>query len=252
MSEMIVFEYQGSEVVFDASARMWNLNAMHRAAGGAPHKAPAQWLRNQQVQELIAVLAEEERNCANSHSFVERREGRNGGTWAHWQIAAAYAHYLNPRFYLQWNEWALERQQQIRNETAPARTNKAAERDIDRQLSEIRAGMKAMWKRLDALESEQQKRKTNLLADTRMLSTFEAINAALDTYFVIGPMIDRRMTSNEIFDVIADVGVSLPGSTHGIYIALGRALSNKGVIRKTGTHSRFYTGIRPRVEQEVI
>ncbi len=41
------------------------------------------------------------------------REGRNGGTWAHWQIAAAYAHYLRPDFYLQWNEWAMERAQQI-------------------------------------------------------------------------------------------------------------------------------------------
>jgi hypothetical protein len=41
--------------------------------------------------------------------LVETREGRTGGTWAHWQLAAAYAHYLDPRFYLQWNEWAIER-----------------------------------------------------------------------------------------------------------------------------------------------
>lgn len=38
---------------------------------------------------------------------IETRTGNSGGTWAHWQIAAAYAHYLDPAFYLTWNEWAV-------------------------------------------------------------------------------------------------------------------------------------------------
>ncbi len=43
-----------------------------------------------------------------SAQLIHARRGRyDSGTWAHWQIAAAYAHYLNPAFYLQWNEWAL-------------------------------------------------------------------------------------------------------------------------------------------------
>lgn len=45
--------------------------------------------------------------------LVETREGRNGGTWAHWQIAANYAQYLDPVFNIQWNEWAMERVQQL-------------------------------------------------------------------------------------------------------------------------------------------
>lgn len=112
MTELVVFAYEGRDVAFDPSAKMWNLTAMHRAAGGAPHKAPAQWLRNQSAQELIAAL-EEDPNYANSHNWVQTRVGNNGGTWAHWQLAAAYAHYLSPRFYLQWNQWALERYQQV-------------------------------------------------------------------------------------------------------------------------------------------
>ncbi|MEI7772480.1 MAG: type IV toxin-antitoxin system AbiEi family antitoxin domain-containing protein, partial [Chloroflexales bacterium] len=55
------------------------------------------------------VRAEGWEAIGHSGRFVTAREGRSGGTWAHWQIAAAYAHYLDPHFYLQWNEWAMDR-----------------------------------------------------------------------------------------------------------------------------------------------
>lgn len=150
MDDLVVFEFEGREVAFDPAARMWNLTAMHRAVGASKHKAPAEWLRQQQTQEFMTALAEREttgnpdevegsETMLNSHSltgaddvktmgidrslvgaegweaighlgrFVTAREGRSGGTWAHWQIAAAYAHYLDPHFYLQWNEWAMDR-----------------------------------------------------------------------------------------------------------------------------------------------
>ncbi len=109
---MITFEYAGSQVVFDPAAKMWNLTEMHQASGSPRQKGPSFWLNGQQAKDLIAALEVRE-TTGNSCSLVETREGRNGGTWAHWQIAAAYAHYLRPDFYLQWNEWALERAQQI-------------------------------------------------------------------------------------------------------------------------------------------
>lgn len=109
MTELVVFDYQGAGVAFDPSAKMWSLTAMHQAAGGVSHKRPSEWLRQGQTQELIAALAEEEKLAGIPASLVETREGRSGGTWAHWQIAAAYAHYLRPDFYLQWNRWAMER-----------------------------------------------------------------------------------------------------------------------------------------------
>lgn len=108
---LVVLSYHGQDVAFDPATQMWNLNAMHRAAGGDAGKAPAHWLRGQQPQELIAALGRR-LNYTNLYSLVETREGRNGGTWAHWQIAAAYAHWLNPDFYLEWNEWALAYSQQ--------------------------------------------------------------------------------------------------------------------------------------------
>ena len=107
-TNLVLFTYQHNDVAFDPAAKMWSLTAMHQAAGGEPHKAPAQWLRNQQTQALIAALAADV-NYANLHNSVEIRRGATGGTWAHWQIAAAYAHYLRADFYLQWNRWAMER-----------------------------------------------------------------------------------------------------------------------------------------------
>ena len=113
--ELTIFQYGTSEVTFDRTAQMWSLTAMHQAASAPKHKGPSYWLVSEQARELIAALADRETTGISGSldgaeaRFIETREGRNGGTWAHWQIAAAYAHYLNPRFYLQWNEWAMER-----------------------------------------------------------------------------------------------------------------------------------------------
>lgn len=118
MNEITVFNYQGAAVAFDPAARMWNLNAMHQAAGGEERKAPAKWLRNQQTQELISALAEEE-TTPNLSSFIEAREGRSGGTWACPELALAYAHWLDARFYLACNRWMLGQQARARR-PAPA------------------------------------------------------------------------------------------------------------------------------------
>lgn len=107
MTDLVVFDYQGAAVAFDPSAKMWNLNAMHQAAGGLSHKRPHEWMKRDQTREFIEALAR--KLPAQGGSLVVTREGRSGGTWAHWQLAAAYAHYLNPEFYIQWNEWAMER-----------------------------------------------------------------------------------------------------------------------------------------------
>lgn len=136
MSDLIIFEYGGEQVAFDPAAEMWNLNAMHQAAGDDPNKAPRFWLRQAQTQELLAALADE-LTVSQDHSFVTTREGRNGGTWAHWQIAAAYAHYLNPKFYLQWNRWAMERYQQLATATP----------------DDTRARLVSLEARVEALES---------------------------------------------------------------------------------------------------
>jgi hypothetical protein len=108
-TELVIFEYQGEEVLFDPTAQMWSLNAMHRAAGGERSKEPSRWLNQAQTQELLAALTEEETTRLNGSIsvLVETREGRNGGTWAVPVLSLAYAHYLKPQFYIACNRWML-------------------------------------------------------------------------------------------------------------------------------------------------
>src|SRR6218665_2949264 len=32
--------------------------------------------------------------------FIEKKKGKGGGTWAHWQVGMAYAKYLDPNFHM--------------------------------------------------------------------------------------------------------------------------------------------------------
>jgi len=187
-TDLVLFEYDGSEVIFDSSAEHWNLNAMHRAVGGAPNKAPAQWLRNQHVQDLIAALAERE-NCANSHSLLAARSGRTGGTWAHWQIAAAYAHYLSPRFYLQWNEWAMA----YRRGGAPANHQEARLVALEQQTSEL-------LRRLAALEAPPALPALPVPIPSEVETTAVLADRLADSYWQAGKPLTIRALA-EAFDL---------------------------------------------------
>lgn len=154
MTELVVLRYDDQEVTFDPTVKMWNLTAMYKACGSQINKEPWRWAELDQTKELIAALEERLNPSSNldvdevwdssnlpSDEVWRTRRGNMGGTWAHWQIAAAYAHYLNPDFYLQWNEWALERYQQL---SGPASTvDVAALADIRERLAALEGAQAA-------------------------------------------------------------------------------------------------------------
>ncbi len=76
------------------------LTDMWRAAEASESKRPAEWLRHEATQEFSAYLE----TMGAAHSLTRTAEGRNGGTWAHWQLAMAYAKYLSPEFHAWCNE----------------------------------------------------------------------------------------------------------------------------------------------------
>lgn len=100
----MVWTYNGCEVFFDPQTEMGNLTTMWKACGSPGAKRPNDWIAGAQAQEIISALKTliTENSC-----ILETRPGRyGGGTWTHWQIATVYAHYLDPHFYLWWNEQA--------------------------------------------------------------------------------------------------------------------------------------------------
>lgn len=85
---------------------MLSLTDMWRAQGADPAQQPANWLASQEARRFLSVFAEIH-NPGNSG--VIAKKGKNGGTYAHWQIGLAYAKYLSPEFHMWCNTVVRER-----------------------------------------------------------------------------------------------------------------------------------------------
>ncbi|MCO7227596.1 KilA-N domain-containing protein [Pleionea sp. CnH1-48] len=94
----------GVEITTDKEGR-YNLNALHRASGGAKHKAPNYWLTNKNTQEVVQELTV----TGNPVSpIATSRGGLVQGTFAHELLAVSYAGWIRPRFQLQVNQTFLD------------------------------------------------------------------------------------------------------------------------------------------------
>jgi hypothetical protein len=77
---------------------MLSLTDMWRAAGSDDARRPANWTRKDGadfIEHMKAVL-----NVPHGHIISAQRGRGVGETWAHWQIALAYAKYLSPEFHM--------------------------------------------------------------------------------------------------------------------------------------------------------
>lgn len=80
---------------------MLSLTDMWKAAGEAEGKRPANWARKEGKAFIEAVSLSH--NVPVGH-IIKAGRGRNGATYAHWQIGLAYAKYLSPEFHMWCNE----------------------------------------------------------------------------------------------------------------------------------------------------
>ncbi|QTA86216.1 KilA-N domain-containing protein [Desulfonema magnum] len=92
--------FDGVDIREDHDNEMISLTDLWKAAGGDKNRAPAQWLKLPGTKAFIKAL--EKQIVKISHSLLKSR-GRLG-TFAHWQIALAYAKYLSPELHLHVNE----------------------------------------------------------------------------------------------------------------------------------------------------
>ena len=92
----------GIEITTDQAGR-FNLNALHRASGGAKKDSPGYWISLDNTRALMEELAKQTTGIP-----VESIEGRNGGTFAHELLAISYAGWISPRFQLQVNQVFLD------------------------------------------------------------------------------------------------------------------------------------------------
>lgn len=81
---------------------MVSLTDLWKAQGAEKRNRPVDWLRTDGVKQLVETL-EEKTKGEDSH-LIEIRKGKGGGTYAHWQLALAYAKHLSPELHLAVND----------------------------------------------------------------------------------------------------------------------------------------------------
>lgn len=110
---------------------MASLTDMWRAIDGKHHQRPYKWMKHEEPRNFIKSLANKvERACEDLCST--KRGGKHAGTFAHKQIAIAYAKYLSPEFHIFVNEVFMEKMEEEANpelsyEKNQSRADKAKE-----------------------------------------------------------------------------------------------------------------------------
>ena len=91
-------------IIIHNKSEMLSLTDMWKASGADKARQPANWLSSAEAKRFVEFLTEvDPRNSGNT--FIKTyKSGENRGTWAHWQIALAYAKYLSPEFHLWCNQ----------------------------------------------------------------------------------------------------------------------------------------------------
>lgn len=75
----------------------------------------------------LAKWTQEVFKCATAGGLIKTTRGKGGGTWAHWQIALAYAKYLSPELHMFVNQVFKERmEEEVNPELAYSRGRERA------------------------------------------------------------------------------------------------------------------------------
>ncbi|MDN7356351.1 phage antirepressor KilAC domain-containing protein [Acetobacter senegalensis] len=89
----------GTTIRQDAEGRFC-LNDCHKAAGGNPKDAPAQWLRTDSAKKLVSALIEEGVCNSAQAPTATVNDGKNNGTYACRELIYAYGEWISAAFHL--------------------------------------------------------------------------------------------------------------------------------------------------------
>jgi hypothetical protein len=100
---MKIIRYQGHPIHLDLGSAMVSLTDLWRAAGSPNGLKPSQWRSNIATQRFAEYIRENLKVSGrstegNTDVFRTTVGGNNPQTWAHWQMALAYAQDLSPAF----------------------------------------------------------------------------------------------------------------------------------------------------------
>ena len=114
MKELTLFDRQ-NEIVskIHHEGDMVSLTDLWKEADSIREKAPNFWINQDTTQQLIETVA----NMLNAtqNCIIKSKRGKGGGTYAHKQIALAYAKYLDPKLHVLVNEVFFQRIEEEKN-----------------------------------------------------------------------------------------------------------------------------------------
>lgn len=111
MSNIISRDYNGISIAFHGK-EMINLTHLWKASGSNRYANPYEWSRKEGRQFIEAL---NQMLNTPENRIIKTTRGKNGGTWAHWQIALAYAKYLSPELHIWTNQIVRERLEEEHN-----------------------------------------------------------------------------------------------------------------------------------------
>jgi hypothetical protein len=97
------FAVRGMKIPYDADGRA-NITAVWIAAGRPKSRNPDFWLQNAKAREFVASVQAKSKSGNPDLLRTVRGNVANRGTWAHWQIALAYASWMSPEIHQEVNE----------------------------------------------------------------------------------------------------------------------------------------------------
>jgi hypothetical protein len=159
MTPISILSYQGRPIRLRGT--MLNLTDMWRAAGYPEYRRPIHWLALEETTRFRTHahthwtdpdgegrqnIIQDDIIRLDPDGFVATTRGRLGGTWAHWQLALAYARYLSPEFHLWCN--TVVRAALVWHDGRPVADHDPLRQHLARQF-------RALHDRLDTLERHQ-------------------------------------------------------------------------------------------------
>ena len=231
---------------------MLNLTDMWRAADSPANRRPAQWLALDETAQFRAYLnsrlAEAELRpgsnvvqddiCAAPPDGLTRAvRGTGGGTWAHWQLAIAYARYLSPAFHLWCNEVLR---------TVMEQPDLVAPKDSDRLFRYLELRFGSLDRRLEVLDRHAgdlmflAASSQDLLLDKRR--HFSERSQAIMRAVVAAQPYEGRCPSCEEEAVLTRVGGCLPGAEYDHFFHRGLNRPEHGWLICRACHGDLSSG----------
>lgn len=112
MNDISSYEHKGIVVAFSGKDKI-SLTDLWKLSGKDENYKPSRWLLWGETKKFVSAVSQKEK-VLPANLFTSKL-GRNGGTWAHWQIWLAYAKYLSPELHMWANQVVKDRIEEDRN-----------------------------------------------------------------------------------------------------------------------------------------